>query len=298
MPWLYRARWLAKPGPESRSKPGSNRKAIMIGASHSHSSGPVGMVMPGEYDHASDLVRGPRVQQVLVRGRGLSRESDGSDRGCGDCGAFDALRRTLGFWCRERDGRSPSIGRIKMKTGLAFSHPGKGNPDNVEFAGPTDPDVGVIGAWNPDGKLLGCVVNFACHATTNGPWITANWPYYMERAIQGYFGPETKVVLPARRVRRRDAGEQSRSACESRWRRLGAIRRWPRGRGSSQDAARNVADAHGGCAYRHPPKSLVDPAPQTGSGTPGGSPRTRGEAGERTPAPTGSGRKKRCSSMR
>jgi hypothetical protein len=85
--------------------------------------------------------------------------------------------------------------RIRMKSGLAFSHPGKGNPDNVDFAGPTDSDVGVIGAWDPDGKLLGCVVNFACHATTNGPWITANWPYYMERAIQGYFGPEAKVVF-------------------------------------------------------------------------------------------------------
>ncbi len=30
---------------------------VMIGASHSHSSGPVGMVMPGEYDSASDLVK-------------------------------------------------------------------------------------------------------------------------------------------------------------------------------------------------------------------------------------------------
>ena len=30
---------------------------VMIGASHSHSSGPVGMVMPGEFDGASDLVK-------------------------------------------------------------------------------------------------------------------------------------------------------------------------------------------------------------------------------------------------
>jgi neutral ceramidase len=87
--------------------------------------------------------------------------------------------------------------RIRMKNGLSFSHPGKGNPDNVEFAGPTDPEVGVIGVWNPDGKLLGCIVNFACHATASGPWVSANWIYYMEKAIQGYYGAEAKVVFLA-----------------------------------------------------------------------------------------------------
>src|SRR5438552_11650138 len=32
--------------------------SVLIGASHSHSSGPIGMVQPGEYDHASALVKG------------------------------------------------------------------------------------------------------------------------------------------------------------------------------------------------------------------------------------------------
>jgi hypothetical protein len=32
-------------------------EAVLIGASHSHSSGPIGMIQPGEYDGAPPLVR-------------------------------------------------------------------------------------------------------------------------------------------------------------------------------------------------------------------------------------------------
>ncbi len=148
--------------------------AIMIGASHSHSSGPLGMIMPGEFDHASEFVRDLAYQKSS----------------CANAEYVATVTMAIVEAVVEAFNR-----RIRMKSGLAFSHPGKGNPDNVEFAGPTDPDVGVIGAWDPDGKLIGCVVNFACHATTSGPWISANWPYYMERAIQGYFGRESKVVF-------------------------------------------------------------------------------------------------------
>jgi hypothetical protein len=173
---------------------GLKPEAIMIGASHSHSSGPVGMVMPGDYDHASDLVRDLAYNKSSCADAGYLAKVTAAIVDAVTAAHLTRSEGTLGFGV----GKETEVAfnrRIKMKSGLAFSHPGKGNPDNVEFAGPTDPDVGVIGAWNPDGKLLGCVVNFACHATTNGPWITANWPYYMERAIQGYFGPETKVVF-------------------------------------------------------------------------------------------------------
>src|SRR5690606_38336377 len=85
--------------------------------------------------------------------------------------------------------------RIQMRSGLSYSHPGRNNPDNGDYAGPIDPEVGVIGVWNPDGKLSGCVVNFSCHATASGPWVSANWIYYMEQAIRGYFGKEVVVVF-------------------------------------------------------------------------------------------------------
>jgi hypothetical protein len=53
----------------------------------------------------------------------------------------------------------------------------------------------VIGAWNKDGKLIGCVVNFACHATTSPGGISANYVYWIEKVIQGYYGKQTHVVF-------------------------------------------------------------------------------------------------------
>jgi hypothetical protein len=85
--------------------------------------------------------------------------------------------------------------RFRMKNGQTWTHPGQGNPDIVEPAGPIDPTVSVIGAYGAGGRLNGCVVNYACHATTNPGGISANWIYYMERAIQGMLGPQATVVF-------------------------------------------------------------------------------------------------------
>ena len=168
--------------------------AVMVGASHSHSSGPLGMALPGEYDHASDLVKDLAYNQsTLADPKYIKQVTDAIVDAvvAADAGRVEA---TAGFGT----GREDTVGfnrRIRMKNGLSYSHPGKGNPDNVEYAGPTDPEVGVIGVWNADRKLLGCVVNFSCHATASGPWISANWIHYMEKAIEGYYGAEAGVVF-------------------------------------------------------------------------------------------------------
>ncbi len=169
-------------------------EAVLIGASHSHSSGPVGMVLPGEYDHASELVKDLAYKKSSMANPAyLDTVRDAIVDAV--VAAHDGRGEvTVGFGV----GHEPTVAfnrRIRMKNGLAASHPGKGNPNNVDFAGPVDPEVGVIGVWNPEGKLLGCVVNFACHATTSGPWISANWIYYMEKVIQGYYGADTGVVF-------------------------------------------------------------------------------------------------------
>jgi neutral ceramidase len=179
-----------------QAKCGIPYEAILIGASHSHSSGPLGMVQPGEYDHAGPFVRtlayeksscadpeymelvGKRLVEVVCRADNSREETSlGVGTGIEDKVAFNR--------------------RFRMKNGLTCTHPRQGNPEIIEHAGPTDPEVGVIGVWNKRGKCIGCIVNFACHATTNPGGISANWIYYLEQTIRGTMGDDCIVVFLA-----------------------------------------------------------------------------------------------------
>ena len=42
--------------------------------------------------------------------------------------------------------------RFRMTNGLTFTHPGQGNPDIKDVAGPTDPQVGVLGVCRDAGR--------------------------------------------------------------------------------------------------------------------------------------------------
>ena len=84
-----------------------------------------------------------------------------------------------------------------MKNGRTQTHPRQGNPNIIEPAGPTDPEVGVIGTFDGNGNLVGCIVNYACHATTSPGGISANWIYYLEKTIRGVFGDKVVVVFLA-----------------------------------------------------------------------------------------------------
>ncbi|MDR3633190.1 MAG: hypothetical protein P4L84_05085 [Isosphaeraceae bacterium] len=172
--------------------------AILIGASHSHSSGPVVWTMPGEFDDASDLVKrlaydestivDPKylatVEKALIDAVCAANDQSVTAK----AGVGKGVESTVAF-----------NRRFLMRDGRAVTHPGLGNPEIVEPAGPVDPEVGVIGAWDAKdpNKLLGCVVNFACHATTSPGGISANYIYYLEKAIQGYYGKDAVVVFLA-----------------------------------------------------------------------------------------------------
>jgi len=168
--------------------------AIMVGASHSHSAGPLSMVLPGQFDHASELVQRlayemsscadpeymKTVEKLLIEA--VTEANDNlTDAKCGVGSGYED--------------KSAFNRRFIMKNGMACTHPGKCNPDIVKPAGPIDPEVGVIGAWDSEGKFLGCVVNFACHGTTGPGGTSADWIYYLEKTIRSVTGDQAIVVF-------------------------------------------------------------------------------------------------------
>ena len=175
---------------------GIQPEAILIHATHSHSSGPTGMIYPGEYDHASSDVQDlaynksstanlEYVHHVENQIVDAVIEAD-SKRSPSTCCVGSGIEDQVAF-----------NRRFLMSSGLTQTHPRAGNPGIVEVAGPTDPEVGVVGLWDAKGDLKGCIVNFSCHATASAPGISANYIYYVEQVIRGTFGKDCILVFLA-----------------------------------------------------------------------------------------------------
>jgi hypothetical protein len=169
-------------------------EAVLIGATHSHSSGPIGMIRRGDYDHASPLVQKLAYEHSTVDNpRYVQRVLDQMVAAVSQARKTAApVRAAAGFGYESQVAFNR---RLRMKNGLSWSHPGQGNPDIIAYAGPVDPQVGVVGAWDQSGGLAGCIVNYACHATTSPGGISANWIYYLEQMIRGAFGRQVVVLF-------------------------------------------------------------------------------------------------------
>jgi hypothetical protein len=178
------------------AKTGLAEEAILLGASHSHSSGPMAGVMPGEYDHASPLVKKLAYETAInADPKYLAKVEEALSAAV--CEAYDRRVPAAAGIGKGIEDKVAFNRRFKMKQGGAFTHPGQGNGDIVEPAGPVDPEVGVIAAWDKNGKVLGCIVNFSCHATTSPGGISANYIYYLEKVLQTYYGKGMVVVFLA-----------------------------------------------------------------------------------------------------
>lgn len=167
---------------------------ILIAASHSHSSGPTGMVLPGEFDDCPEDVRRLAYEQSSCADPSYLEMFE--DRVVDAIVAADRARVPLDVSVGSGVEETVAFNRrFRMRNGMTMTHPGQGNPDIVEPAGPVDPQVGVLGAWAADGQLVGCIVTFSCHATTSPGGISANYICYLERAVRGFFGPDVVVVF-------------------------------------------------------------------------------------------------------
>jgi len=168
---------------EIEKRCGINTGNILIGASHSHSSGPIGMSEPGDFEQAPPLVQDLYFNKSTVSNPGytqLLKRQIVEAVVAADAARVDA-KAAAGFGHEDKVAFNR---RLRMKNGLSYSHPGAGNPDIVGYAGPVDPQVGVIGVWDLKTNLLGVVVNFSCHATTSPGGISANWPAAMEQTLR------------------------------------------------------------------------------------------------------------------
>lgn len=167
---------------------------ILIGASHSHSSGPIGMVQPGEYDHASPEIQDLAYKQSSAADAAYLKLVEDQTVRAVEAARKNALESLWGYGAGKEDAAIFNR-RFHMKSGKTFTHPRPGNPDIDKAAGPVDGTVTVLGVFNNARQLTGCVVNYSCHATTSPRGISANWIYYMERAIRGTFGEGVVVVF-------------------------------------------------------------------------------------------------------
>ncbi len=150
---------------------------VMVAASHTHNGGPIADCFLSESDPAyCERVAQAVAEAVIQAWQCREPVSLTVGKGFEDSVAFNR--------------------RFRMKDGTERMHPGKGNPDTAGIAGPVDPQVSAIGAINQKGRFLGCWAHFTCHGTlgVGGNGFSADYPYYLARAIQRVMGNEDAVV--------------------------------------------------------------------------------------------------------
>jgi neutral ceramidase len=158
--------------------PGEN---ILIGASHTHTGGPMADCLGCDAD--------PAYLDKVAKGI-ASAVQDGWN-------TLHAAELGVGTGT---EGRISFNRRFLMRDGREITHPGKpGTPHHAAIvgpAGPIDPDVGVLAARHPKGKVTGIVVNFACHSTVMGGLeFSADYAGALRSHLKAHYGEGVPVVF-------------------------------------------------------------------------------------------------------
>ncbi len=173
--------------------PGSH---VMVGASHTHNGGPCMGALPGDFARASDPELCEKLaQEYSTAGDAHYQKELAEQIATAVICADQSKQEALAYVGRGHEASVVHNRRFIMKDGTQMTHPGKGNPDIVEPAGPVDPEVGVLAAWSTSGQFLGVVVNYSLHGTVFGGGISADWPFYMRQLVTDALDPGAHVVF-------------------------------------------------------------------------------------------------------
>jgi len=150
---------------------------VTIAANHTHSGGPSNDVLGTDSDDAyCDLVA-TRIAEA-VRAAHERREEAEAAWASTSCEGWSFNRR------------------FKMKDGSEATNPGKTNPNKVEVAGPTDPEIGAIAFRRATGGWLGAIASFACHSTVvGGTEFSADYSGCWQQALHGRAGSDFTLVF-------------------------------------------------------------------------------------------------------
>src|SRR5437868_6096968 len=154
---------------------------VLIGANHTHSGGPVASCLGCDEDPAYTEKMAKAIADAVSQAWNTLHAAE-AGVGTGSEAGISFNRRFL------------------MRDGREITHPGKPktehHDDIVAPAGPIDPDVGIIAARTPDGKIAGLVVNFACHNTVmGGDQFTADYVGKLRKHLKARYGEHTPVAF-------------------------------------------------------------------------------------------------------
>ncbi len=163
---------------EATGMPGEH---VMVGASHTHSGGPV--VEGGFAAESNDGYLKHVSQQIATA-------------------VIDASRRAEDLQIGIGVGEAPGVAHYRrwyLTDGTMWSHPASSRFADMDRPhGELDPSVGVVGASDAEGNLKGCIVNFTCHGTTGlgiGGTASSDWIHFLRKTLKDAFGPEFGVVF-------------------------------------------------------------------------------------------------------
>jgi hypothetical protein len=158
--------------------PGDN---VLIGANHTHTGGPVASCFGSDEN--------PEYTDKLAKAVAAATIDAWQHKKAGEVGIGAGREEGVAF-----------NRRFLMRDGREITHPGKPDTphhkDIVRYAGPTDPEVGVLAARDGKGKVFGIIVHFACHSTVvGGDEFSPDYAGYLRKHLKTRYGEDVPVVF-------------------------------------------------------------------------------------------------------